>query len=82
MRGKGVRIPCWVARSSNRWSGSIAKMKSMGESGSPWRMPLAWVKPEPCLSLSDTVEEAIRKRMEIHSRQRSLKHRACRASSK
>ena len=33
--GRGIRITCCVAKSSKRWRGSIAKMKSMGESGSP-----------------------------------------------
>jgi hypothetical protein len=33
--GKGVMIPCWVAKSSRRYKGSMAKIKSMGERGSP-----------------------------------------------
>jgi hypothetical protein len=42
-----VSIPCWVALSSKRWSGSIARMKGMGESGSPCLTPLEWLKLGP-----------------------------------
>jgi hypothetical protein len=34
--GKGDMIPCWVAKSSRCYKGSMAKIKkSMGERGSP-----------------------------------------------
>ena len=79
--GKGERIPCCVANSSSRCRGSMARMKSMGDRGSPWRTPLPWLNLGPCWPFSNTVEVAVRKRMDTHSRQRGPKPRACSSSS-
>ena len=47
-----------VARSNNRCNGSMAKMKSIGDSGSPWRTPLAWRNFPPGTPFSRALEAA------------------------
>jgi hypothetical protein len=64
--GRGVRVPCYVAKSRRRCKGSMARMKSMGDRGSPWRTPLAWLKLGPCCPLSSTLEVVVQKRIDGH----------------
>jgi hypothetical protein len=80
-RGSLERTPCYVAMSISRCSGSMARMKSMGERGSPCRTPLLWLKAGPCCPLSSTFDEAVRKRIESHSRHRGPKLNAYRTSN-
>jgi hypothetical protein len=81
-RGSCVRTLWLVARSKNRCNGSMAKMKSIGDSGSPWRTPLAWRNFPPGTPFSKALEAAARNKMETHSRQRGPNPRACSTSSK
>jgi hypothetical protein len=68
-RGSCVRTLRPVARLSSRCNGSIARMKSMCESGSPWRTPLAWWNFGPGTPFSIALEVAVRNKIDTHSRQ-------------
>ena len=76
-RGSLERNPCCVAMSINRCSGSMARMKSMGERGLPCQTPLLWLKADPCYPLSNTFDDAVWKRIETHSCHRGPKPNAC-----
>lgn len=54
----------------------MARMKSSGERGLPWRSPHLWVKGVPGQPLSDTREEEEASKIDIMSRQRCLKPKA------
>ena len=63
-RGKAVRTPCCVAMSSRRCSGSMARMNSMGDRGSPYRTPLLWLKVGPCCPFSSALDEVVQNKMD------------------
>uniref|UniRef100_A0A0A9HGG9 Uncharacterized protein n=1 Tax=Arundo donax TaxID=35708 RepID=A0A0A9HGG9_ARUDO len=59
--------PASVAKSNNRCRGSIARMKSMGNRGSPCRNPVQWLKLLPLVPLSKTEDEAVDSKAETRS---------------
>jgi len=59
VEGSGDIAPFWVASSSIRCKGSMARIKSIGDRGLPWRTPLAWWKLGPCRPLMSTLEVAV-----------------------
>jgi hypothetical protein len=50
-RGMIVRTLCYVAMSSRRCSGSMARMTNMGDRGSPCWTALLWLKVAPTVHL-------------------------------
>jgi len=56
VEGSGDIAPFWVASSSIRCKGSMARIKSISDRGSPWRTPLAWWNLRPCRPLMSTLE--------------------------
>lgn len=58
----------------------MAKVKSMGEMGSPCRRPQAWPTASPGMPLMDTLVEAVESSMETPSRHRLPNPRCFRIS--
>jgi hypothetical protein len=76
----GCMTPFSVARCKMRCRGSIARMKSMGEIGSPCRSPLSCFRGFPRIPFRRTLDEAVDKARLIQSLHFALKSSLCRTS--
>jgi hypothetical protein len=63
----GCNSPLLAASSISRCSGSIAKMKSMGDSGSPCRSPLACLIRFPGTPFTSILDDDVARRVAIQS---------------
>lgn len=71
--GRGVSMPSSSALSRRQWRGSMARMKSKGERGSPCRNPLRWSISRPELPFRTKAEEELARIVEIQSLHLALK---------
>lgn len=62
------KMPLLAANSINLWRGSMAKMKSISDSRSPWQSPLACLNFFLSTPLSSTLDEAVASNVDIQSR--------------
>ena len=63
----GESAPSLVAKSNSRWSGSIARMNSIGDKGSPCRSPVLCLNHCPRPPFSRTEVEADERSVETHA---------------
>jgi hypothetical protein len=62
-------IPCSIVVLNNLASTSMARINSIGDSESPWRMPLLCLMGGPGLPFNSILEEAVDKREATRLRQ-------------